>query len=147
MDVVLIFDDVLVPCERVFIRDDPEAVWAVRNSPSASALSQHQTVVRLLSKLETLAAVALELAETVGATPFLHVQEKLGELIVQVETVRGLLDASEFEARPSEEGVWLPDPRYLAAARNLGTRFYPLAIEMVQQIGAGGLLQIPADIR
>ncbi|MBX6394355.1 MAG: 4-hydroxyphenylacetate 3-hydroxylase [Alicyclobacillaceae bacterium] len=147
MDAVLIFDDVLIPWERVFIRDDPEAVWRVRTSPAASALSQHQTVVRLLSKLETVAAVGLEIAEVVGATGFLHVQEKLGELIVQVETIRGLLDASEIEASPSDEGVWLPDTRYLAAARNLGTRFYPRAIEILQQIGAGGFLQVPAEVR
>ncbi|WP_241236279.1 4-hydroxyphenylacetate 3-hydroxylase family protein [Brevibacillus marinus] len=147
MDAVLIFEDALIPWERVFIRDDPEAVWRVRTSPAASALSQHQTVVRLLSKLETVAVVALELADVVGAKGFLHVQEKLGELIIQVETIRGLLDASELAASANQEGIWLPDPRYLTAARNLGTRFYPRALEILQQIGAGGFLQVPADVQ
>lgn len=146
MDAVLIFEDVLIPWERVFIRDDPEAAWRVRQSPAASALSQHQTVVRLVSKLETVVAVGLELADVVGAKGFLHVQEKLGELIIQAETIRGLLDAAELAASPNLDGVWLPNPRYLTAARNLGTRFYPRALEILQQIGAGGFLQVPADV-
>lgn len=147
MDAVLIFDDVFVPWERVFIRDDPDAIWRVRQDPAAVALSQHQTVVRLISKLGFVAAVGHELASSIGVTQHLHVQEKLGELLVQLETVKALAMASEQRARRDEAtGVWLPAIEPLTTARNLGSRYYPQAIQILQLIGAGGLMQTPATV-
>lgn len=146
MDAVVVFDDALIPWERVFIKDDPDAIWAVRQDPVAVALSQQPTVVRLLHKLEFVAAIGHELAATIGAQHFLHVQEKLGELIVQVETVRALLLAAHEQTKPNPSGVWLPAVEPLTTARNLGSRFYPRAIEILQQIGAGGFMQVPSSL-
>lgn len=145
MDAVIIFDEVLIPWERVFIKDDPEAIWKARNHPIPSILSQHQTVVRLISKLEFVAAIGNEIAETIGATRFLHVQEKLAELFIQLETIKALLVAAE-EQVTEVLGVTLPALDPLVTARNLGTRFYPRAIEILQQIGAGGFLQLPSRV-
>ncbi|RXZ82954.1 4-hydroxyphenylacetate 3-hydroxylase [Paenibacillaceae bacterium] len=147
MDAVLIFDDVFVPWERVFIKDDPEAIWRLRQDPAAVALSQHQTVVRLISKLGFIAAVGHELASSIGVTQHLHVQEKLGELLVQLETIKALASVAEQQAkRDDATGVWLPAIDPLTTARNLGSRYYPQAIQILQQIGAGGLMQTPATL-
>ncbi|WP_240371585.1 4-hydroxyphenylacetate 3-hydroxylase family protein [Anoxybacteroides rupiense] len=145
MDAVLIFDEVFLPWERVLVYEDPEFSWKLRIDRAASLLSQHQTVVRLVSKLESVVAIGNELAETAGATAFLHVKEKLAELIIQLETIKALLIASEHHAQ-LYNGVLLPAPNFLTTARNLGTRFYPRALEILQQIGAGGLLQVPSSI-
>lgn len=146
MDSVLVFDEALIPWEKVFIKDDPEAIWKLRNDLAVTALSYHQTVIRLISKLEFVTAVANELAIAIGVTQHLHIQEKLAELIIQLETVKGLLVAAEEQAQPNEGGVWLPAIYPLETARNLGTRYYPRALEILQQIGAGGLLQIPSQV-
>jgi len=147
MDAVIIFDDVFVPWERVFIQDDPEAIWQLRLDPAAVALSQHQTVVRLISKLEFVAAVGNEIATAIGITHHLHVQEKLGELLVQLETIKALLAVSEELAEPDEAtGVWLPAIDPLTTARNLGSRSYPRAISILRHIAAGGLIQTPATL-
>lgn len=146
MDAVVVFDDALIPWERVFIKDDPDAIWKLRQDPVSVALSQHPTVVRLLHKLEFVAAVGHELASTIGATHFLHVQEKLGELIIQVETIRALLLAAHEKAKPNDNGVWLPAAEPLTTARNLGSRYYPRALEILQQIGAGGFIQVPSSL-
>lgn len=146
MDAVVVFDDALIPWERVFILDDPEAVWALRQDPVATALSQQPTVIRLLSKLEFIAAIAHELAQTIGADRFLHVQEKMGELIIQVETIRSLLLFAHDQAKPNADGVWVPAVEALTTARNLGSRYYPRALEILQQIGAGGFIQVPSSL-
>ncbi|MBN2910046.1 4-hydroxyphenylacetate 3-hydroxylase [Polycladomyces sp. WAk] len=146
MDAVVVFDDALIPWERVFIQDDPEAVWVLRQDPVATALSQQPTVVRLLSKLEFIAAIGHELAQTIGAHRFLHVQEKLGELMIQVETIRALLLFAHDQAKPNEDGVWVPAVEPLTTARNLGSRYYPRALEILQQIGAGGFIQVPSTL-
>jgi 4-hydroxyphenylacetate 3-monooxygenase len=146
MDAVVIFDDALIPWERVFIKEDPEAVWTMRQDPVVTALSQQPTVVRLLSKLEFIAAIGHELAKTIGADRFLHVQEKLGELIIQVETIKSLLLYAHDQAQPTVDGVWIPAVGPLTTARNLGSRYYPRALEILQQIGAGGFIQVPSSI-
>ncbi len=146
MDAVIIFDDVFIPSERIFIKDDPEAIWRLRQDPAANALSQHQTVVRLVSKLQFLFSVANEIAAAIGITHHLHIQEKLGELIVQLETIKALLAASEELAEPDDSGVWLPAIEPLTTARNLGSRYYPRSISILQHIAAGGLMQHPATL-
>ncbi|QOK29884.1 4-hydroxyphenylacetate 3-hydroxylase (plasmid) [Cytobacillus oceanisediminis] len=145
MDAVLIFDDVFIPWERVIVLEDPEFAWKIRNDKAGSLLSQHQTVVRLVSKLESIAAIGNELAENAGATQFLHVKEMLAELIIQLETIKALLIASEHKAT-LYNGILLPDKDALATARNLGTKYYPKALELLQRIGAGGLLQAPSSV-
>ncbi|AJY74774.1 4-hydroxyphenylacetate 3-hydroxylase family protein [Paenibacillus beijingensis] len=147
MDAVLIFDEVFIPSERVFIKDDPEAIWNMRMDPAVVALSQHQTVVRLISKLEFVAALGHEIATTIGVAHHLHVQEKLGELLIQLNTVKALLAVSEEQAEPDAgTGVWLPATEPLATARNLGSRYYPRAISILQHISAGGLMQTPSTL-
>ncbi len=146
MDAVLFFDDVLIPWERVLIHGNPEAVWAFRMNRTANALAFHQTVVRLQAKLEFLAGIALAAADAIGVTGFLHIQEKLGELITQVETVKALRIASEAQAEPNEDGVWIPAQGPIDTARILGPKLYPRAIEILQQIGAGGFIQVPSRL-
>lgn len=145
MDAALIFDDVFIPWERVLVHEDPKFSWQLRVDPASSLLSQHQTVVRLVSKLESIVAIGNELAEQAGATQFLHVKEKLAELIIQLESIKALLISSEEQAQ-LYNGILLPDQNYLTTARNLGTRYYPRALEILQQIGAGGLLQAPSSV-
>lgn len=147
MDAVLLFDDVFVPWERVFIKDDPEAIWKMRADPAVVALSHHQTIVRLISKLTFVSALAHELVTSIGVARHLHVQEKLGELLAQLNTIKALLTASEeLAGRDETAGVWLPAIQPLTTARNLGSGYYPRAIAILRQLGAGGLLQTPSTL-
>lgn len=146
MDALLIFDDVFVPWERVFLYDNPEALWKLKSDAASNSLAYHQAIVRLLIKLEFVTAIACEIAESIGAESYLHVQEKLGELIMQVETIRALLVASEREGDFDEHKTYLPNFKYIETARNLGAKYYPRAIEILQLIGAGGFIQIPSRI-
>ncbi|WP_126424858.1 4-hydroxyphenylacetate 3-hydroxylase family protein [Brevibacillus marinus] len=144
MDAVLVFDDVLVPWERVFLLGQAEGVWFAHTHQPFNQLANHQTVVRLLAKLEFVTGVTVAVARTIGVDGFLHVQEKLGELITQVETIRGLLLAAEGNAEKNEAGVLVPAKVPLQTARNLGLHYYPRAMDILQQIAAGGLIQVPS---
>lgn len=146
MDAVLLFDDAFVPWECVLLHDLPDAVWRLRTDQTANSLGYHATIVRLLAKIQFVAGVGFAIAEAIGANHYLHVQEKLGELVVQIETIKALLHAAEAGARPDEFGTWIPALTPIETARNLGSKFYPRAIEILQQIGAGGLIQVPSSV-
>ncbi|MFC7660877.1 4-hydroxyphenylacetate 3-hydroxylase C-terminal domain-containing protein [Pseudonocardia benzenivorans] len=64
----------------------------------------HQTGVRGLVKMQFVTGVAMKLAQTVGIDGFLHVQQKLGELIAATETCRALLRAAEIDHETSASG-------------------------------------------
>jgi len=146
MDAVLFFDDVLVPWERVLLYGDARKVLALRANRTANALAFHQNVVRFVAKLEFVTGVAFAVAESIGVTEFLHVQEKLGELIVQIDVIKALIVASEAQAKPDVSGVLVPELSYIDSARSIGTKYYPRAVEILQQIGGGGFMQTPSGM-
>ena len=82
---------------------------------------------------------------TIGVESFQHIQEKLAEIWVNLETMRALLRAAEVDAALDEWGVMRPAWNPLDAARNLYPRLYPRMIEIVQQIGASGLVAMPTQ--
>ncbi|PYI50579.1 4-hydroxyphenylacetate 3-hydroxylase family protein [Paenibacillus flagellatus] len=146
MDAVLLFDDVLVPWERVLLYGDADAVWRLRTNRTANGLAFHQTVVRFVAKLEFVAGVAFAIADAIGVNGFLHIQEKLGELLTQIDTMKALLLASEVRAKPDETGVLVPESSFIDTARSLGTTYYPRAIDILQQVGGGGFVQTPSTL-
>ncbi|MFF2483436.1 4-hydroxyphenylacetate 3-hydroxylase family protein [Paenibacillus sp. NPDC058071] len=146
MDAVLVFDDALIPWERVFIKDDPDAIWKIRSDRMVGALSLHENIVRLVSKLEFTAAVGSELAESIGIKAFAHVREKLAELYFQLESVKALLLSAEHRASLHPLGVWEPALEPILTAKNLGNRYYPRSLEILQQLSGAGMLQVPSTI-
>ncbi|WP_435166386.1 4-hydroxyphenylacetate 3-hydroxylase family protein [Paenibacillus glycanilyticus] len=146
MDAVLFFDDVLIPWERVLLYGDAQKVLTLRANKTANALAFHQNIVRYVAKLEFVTGVAFAVTESIGAQGFLHVQEKLGELLTQIEVIKALVIASEAQAKPDKSGVLVPEMSYIDTARNIGTKFYPRAIEILQQVGGGGFVQAPSGI-
>ena len=143
MDAVLLFEDVLIPWEYVLVHENPDAAWALQQDPISQGLSQHQTVVRLISKFKSLVAIALGLAQNADTTSFLHIQHNLAGLFMQIETIQALLLAAQRQGG-IHNGTFIPKKPYLATARNLGATYYQKGIESIQQIGASGLLQSPA---
>ncbi|MDG6913050.1 MAG: 4-hydroxyphenylacetate 3-monooxygenase, oxygenase component, partial [Nitrososphaerota archaeon] len=73
-DAVVVFDDVLVPWERVFILEDPEKANRVNDATGAVVFMAHQAAVRESTKAEFMAGLLTMVAETIGADGFPQVQ-------------------------------------------------------------------------
>jgi 4-hydroxyphenylacetate 3-monooxygenase len=108
----------------------------------------HQVVVKNLAKTEYLLGLASMIVNTIAIESFQHVQEKLAEIWVNMETMRAFLRVAEVDAAPDAYGVMRPAWDPLDAARNLYPRLYPRMIEIIQQLGAAGLVAMPtrADV-
>ena len=113
--------------------------------PKTGAAQQpaHQSAVRGLVKLQFAAEVTCRLADSIGVDAYLHVQDKLGELIQGVETIKALLLSAEYEYETTEKWEVMPNAVFLETIRGLMPTLYPRAIEVMQTLGAGGLLLSP----
>jgi anthranilate 3-monooxygenase (FAD)/4-hydroxyphenylacetate 3-monooxygenase len=145
MDAVLVFHDVLVPWERVFLYNNVEAANLLYPKTGIGQQPAHQTGVRGLIKLQFATEVAAKLADSIGVDVYLNVQNDLGELFQSVESIRALLLTAEQEYEVLPSGEIMPGYVPLETIRGLLPKMYPRAIEVMQIIGAGGLLMSPTD--
>jgi 4-hydroxyphenylacetate 3-monooxygenase len=145
MDALVVFDDVLVPWENVLLYRDVELCNAANARTGAVAGMAHQVAIKNVAKCEFVLGLAALLVDSIAVERFQHIQEKLAELWVDLETMRALLRAAEADAALDEWGVVRPAWNPLDAARNLFPRLYPRMIEILQQIGASGLVAMPTE--
>ncbi len=145
MDAVVVFDDVFVPWENIFLYRDIKRCNEAYARTGAVVHMTHQVVVKNVAKTEFLLGLAYLMVNAIGAEIFQHIQEKLAEIWVNLETMKAFLRAAEADASLDEWGVMRPDWNPLDAARNLYPRLYPRMIEIIQQIGASGLVAMPTE--
>jgi len=145
MDCLVVFDDVRVPWERIFALGNVELLNNAYAATGALHQMAHQVVVLKTAKTEAFLGILSLIAEGIGAEVFPHVQEKIAEVIVYLEAMRGLWTRSEAEAKPNSYGLMCPDRGALDGARNLYPRLYPRIREIVQQVAASGLITLPSE--
>lgn len=143
-DSLLIFDDVFVPWERVYIYRDVGLANALYTDSALRNHTAHQTNARALVKLEFAAGVALALARSIKADQFLHVQGMLGECLSMAEIVKSGLVHSEVEAEATPLGTLRPALAPLQTLRTYLPRAYPRAVEIIQTIAAGSFMMMPS---
>jgi 4-hydroxyphenylacetate 3-monooxygenase len=145
MDAIVVFDDVLVPYERCFVVGQPELCNGIYSETSAAAHMTHQVVARTQVKTEFVLGLVSLLTEAIAIEQFQHVQEKIAEVIVALETCRALARTAELDAAPNRFGLVTPAWAPLNACRNWYPRTYPRFTEILRQLGASGLMALPTE--
>lgn len=144
-DSLVIFDDVLVPWDRVFVNRDLDALRNQFFATGAHALGNWQAQTRLSTKMQFIGAVARKVTQTNGTDRIPGVQEKLGELASTIGSVESAVLAAEYTAEPDDAGMWVPGKRALYSAMGLQNETYPKVIEIVRDLVGGGVLQMPSS--
>ena len=106
VDATLVFDDVVVPWERVFAYRAPELVAGFHRNIQTWA--QYATMVRLITKLETFLGVAQLLTEWSGRHKAPHSQIRLAAFIQDLEILRDCVEMAENRAHRTAGGHWAP---------------------------------------
>jgi anthranilate 3-monooxygenase (FAD) / 4-hydroxyphenylacetate 3-monooxygenase len=143
-DALLIFDNVLVPWDRVFLYRDVALCNAVYPDTALRNHTAHQTNTRALVKLQFAVGLAIAVARAIKADQFLHVQQMLGECLGYIEIVKSGLVRAEIEHERSAAGPVRAALAPLQALRAFLPSAYPRVIEVLQTIGAGGLMMMPS---
>jgi 4-hydroxyphenylacetate 3-monooxygenase len=144
-DAVVIFDDVFVPWERVFLYRDVDRCNRAYAATGAVVHMSHQVLVRDIAKTEFLMGLASLMVDMIGVEKFQHIHEKLADIWVTLEALKAFLRAAEEDATLDAYGVMRPAWDPLDAARNFYPRTYGRLVQVIQQLGASGLVSMPTE--
>lgn len=150
MDALAVFDDVLIPWNRVFSFEDTELGNYVVQNVQLWRQYMQQVAVKEIAKLEFMLGIIHAIIDGIGIAQYPHVQEKVSEVIDSIETTRAYMRASEADAGPytgdgfEGEGIW-PAPEPWIAMRHWFPVAYDRVVWIVEQLSASGLMLTPTE--
>jgi 4-hydroxyphenylacetate 3-monooxygenase len=105
----------------------------------------HQVVIKDLAKTEFVLGLISTIADAIKIEQFQHIQEKIGEVIIALETLKSFLRTAEVDAKVNDWGVMTPKWAPLNAARNWFPKQYPQFIDTIWKMSASGLFGLPTE--
>ena len=145
MDAVVVFDQVLVPWERLFMYRNPLLCNRAFTETNAVVHMMHQVACGKLAKAEFIVGLLCAMAKASGKDKDMGVKGQIAEAMWVVETVRALLFSAEHQPERDKWGLYIPQRRPLDTSRNLFPRLYPKLIDTVHMLGSSSLVATPCE--
>ena len=141
-DAMVIFDDVLVPFERVFLAREPLAARQLFG-PRVMAWAGASATVQAIARMELLIGVAHLMAKTAGTDTRPQVQVELGEMVTYQRILQSILRASEVDCVKLPNGLVTPGP--MIHQRALTALVSERIINILEHIGSSSLIFAPSE--
>lgn len=146
-DALVVFDDVFIPWEQVFVYQNLEVQRAQFTETPAHRIGNHQAQVRLTTKIKFAIGLARKVARVNGIDRIPAVQEKLAELATISTSVEGQLLASEYMCTYDSNGTAIPNAKFLYGSMGRQTTLYAQVIQILRELVGGGVLQVPSSYK
>jgi 4-hydroxyphenylacetate 3-monooxygenase len=143
-DAFVVFEDVEVPWERVFIAGDVEIYNRIMASGWTGNIMQ-QTSIRAAVKLEFAYELCTRMVEAQNAGGRAEAQQMLGEIWCYATLIRAALKAAESGARAFGAGTFFCDEPPLRALRAMVPGWMARTNEIIKLLGAHNLLATPEE--
>jgi len=140
-DAFVIFDDVEVPRDRLFIDANRTAYNTVMTTSWPPNIQQ-QTMIRASTKLDFAWGLALRMAAAINAQDP-ETMRLIGEIWSYAELTRAAVAAAEAEAREWPGGLWTSAAPPLHALRATLPLWFPRVNEILRLIGSHNLFATP----
>ena len=144
-DALVVFDDVDVPAEHVFVDRDRDITFAQFNRTPAHLLGNTQAQIRYAVKMRFLAGLASQLGEWSGQSADRSFQLGLARVAAQASVPYGMVLAGEYNAGVDGNGVARPDPEMLYAAMALQPELYRDITYALREMTGGTTIQVPSS--
>jgi len=142
-DAFMIFDDVEVPYERLFIDADLELYNNLRKAGWAANVFQ-QTSIRAAVKLEFAYDLCTQMAKAMNAETRPDVSVALGEIWAYAQLTRAATKAAEVGAHDWGNGAFFCDDKPLRAIRDLMPSWMVRVNDIIKSLGSHNLLATPS---
>ena len=139
---LLIFDDVFIPNERIFMKGEWDfSATAVRSMGLMARMWQSGCRPALM---ELLAGAAATMAEYNGVEKAAHIKNKINDMVIAGQSVWGLALAAAYLGKPTPSGVYLPDPLTVNVGKYLSINNYWECCKLANDIAGGIITTIPS---
>ena len=145
-DSLVVFDDVLVPWEDVFIYKNIELTAGQFSVTAAHVLGNTQSHIRSWAKLQFLVGLVKRCMDLSGRSANGEITAQLGDLATRVSLVEGMILGAEAAAEPDQFGVMRPKDSLLYASQAYQQAMYPALLNQIRGMMGGSLIQLPATV-
>jgi 4-hydroxybutyryl-CoA dehydratase/vinylacetyl-CoA-Delta-isomerase len=140
-DCFVIFDDVFVPNERIFL--DGQTEFSAIFAHSLGLWERLGGVGEMAHDADMLVGLAQLIAEANGLSRVAHVKEKISELVIYATLIRAGLEAALANAHSTADGFVYPDELYTNAAKYHGAAEFNVMARHLIDIAGGSVLTAP----
>ena len=144
-DAIILFDNVKVPWDRVFVHKNTEICRAQFAETPAHMYQNYQAQIRMMVKMRFLLGLARKIAETNGIVSIPEVAGTLGYLAANTAMVEGMVKGMEAGG-VSYGPYFVPDRRLLYATQVLSQEFYPQLVHHVRDLGGASMIMMPPSV-
>lgn len=137
----VIFDDVFVPNERVFLAGEVE--HSATFAHSLGLWERLGSLGHYVELADTLTGLAQLISEANGTTRIPHIKEKISDLIVYATMLRASLEAAITNATFTPEGWASPNELFTNAAKFYAASEYAVMVRNLHDIAGGSTLTAP----
>lgn len=145
-DAYVVFDNVFVPWEHVFIYRNVEISRDQWWKTTAHSLGNHQAQVRYVVKLRFLLGLAKRMNEMTGNDANPAVSILMGELAALAQIYESLLISHEMMSTIDKDGVLWPSRPSLYAASAMQSEFNGRMLEIVRELAGSAFITLPSSV-
>jgi len=138
----VIFDDVFVPNERVFLDGNPELAGLFAHS--LGLWERLGGLSSMASRYDALVGFAQLISEANGLERVGHIKEKISEMLINATLIRASLEAAIENCHITSDGAAFPDELYTNAGKYHGAANWSLMVRHLHDIGGGSILTAPS---
>ncbi len=139
----VIFDDVFVPWERVFLAGEHQLAGVLAHS--LGLWERIGGLIGMVRRSRMMVGVAELLAEYNGIAKAGHIQEKIGELIFYAEGLRMALETAVRSYKTTATGMVYPDPMAVNVGKYFGAANFHLMVRHLHDISGGLVVTLPTE--
>jgi 4-hydroxybutyryl-CoA dehydratase/vinylacetyl-CoA-Delta-isomerase len=141
-DGFVVFDDVFVPWERVFL--DGETADAALFAHSLGLWERLGGITAMVRQADELVGLAHLIAEANGLSGVSHIREKIDEMAIHATLLRAGMEAALVHAKATPEGFYYPDELFTNAAKYQGAAEFGRMVRHLHDIAGGSVLTAPS---
>jgi 4-hydroxybutyryl-CoA dehydratase/vinylacetyl-CoA-Delta-isomerase len=141
-DSMVIFDDVFVPTERVFL--DGQTAHAAVFAHSLGLWERLGGVSFMINQADELVGLAHLIAEANGTARVSHVREKIDEMMIHATLLRAGLEAALTNAHATPDGFYYPDDMFTNVTKYHGAANFNVMVRHLHDIAGGAVVTAPS---
>lgn len=138
----VIFDNVFVPNERIFLDGVPE--HAATFAHSLGLWERLGGLASMADGADRLVGFAQLIAEANGTERVAHIRDKIVEMMIHATMVRAALEAAISNCHITDDGEAVPNELYTNAGKYQGAANYKMLVGHLHDISGGSILTAPS---